>query len=387
MKTVVFQGPALTQSGYGVHSRQVIKWLLKDAQCHLKVIATPWGDTPWLLNPGDQEGLVGEIMSRAVSPEAATGADVSFQLQLPNEWSPGLAKVNVGITAAVEADRCHPSWINACNAMDVVITPSKHAASSIENTGKLNKPIVIVPESFPENMKQRCEPLELSLSTGFNFLLFGQITGNNPHNDRKNTFFAIKWLCEAFHDDKDVGVVVKTNAGRNTKIDRNIVTNMLKQLIAEVRKGPYPRIHLLHGDMNDADVAGLYRNDSIKALVALTRGEGFGLPILEAAASDLPVVATGWSGHTEFLPRGKYVDVTYQVADVHPSRIDDKIFVKGARWAHPSEDDAKRKLKKLRSSIDIPKKWAAETGEKVRLTHSFESICKAYEAAVGSLLD
>jgi len=47
------------------------------------------------------------------------------------------------------------------------------------------------------------------------------------------------------------------------------------------------------------------RFPQVKALVALTRGEGYGLPILEAAASGLPVIATGWSGHMDFLKLGK----------------------------------------------------------------------------------
>ncbi|NBO24810.1 MAG: hypothetical protein EBU93_06210, partial [Chlamydiae bacterium] len=72
---------------------------------------------------------------------------------------------------------------------------------------------------------------------------FGQITGNNPYNDRKNTFFALKWLCETFKNDQNVGIVIKTNAGRNTKFDKGIVNNLLRGVLAECRKGPYPKIH------------------------------------------------------------------------------------------------------------------------------------------------
>ena len=35
------------------------------------------------------------------------------------------------------------------------------------------------------------------------------------------------------------------------------------------------------------DIISLYRKPSVKCLITLTRGEGFGLPILEAAASGL----------------------------------------------------------------------------------------------------
>jgi len=45
----------------------------------------------------------------------------------------------------------------------------------------------------------------------------------------------------------------------------------------------------------------LYTNSKIKAIVSTTHGEGCGLPLLEAAANALPVIATDWSGHLDFL--------------------------------------------------------------------------------------
>lgn len=382
MKEVLMRGPVLTQSGYGVHSRQIAQWLLKRSDINVRFIATPWGDTPWIVDPSSHGGLIKEIMTRTTKPELMGTADVSFQLQLPNEWSP-LAKKNVGITAAVETDRCHPSWINACNMMDMVIVPSEHAKSSLTNTGTVTKPLIVVPESFSDSCVKPLDALPTlpNFDTSFNFLVFGQITGTNINNDRKNIFNTLKWLCEAFANDKDVGIIVKTNAGRNTKIDRNVCTVLMKQLVSEVKKGPYPKVHLVHGDMLDDDVASLYKHPQTKALVALTRGEGFGLPILEAAASGLPIIATGWSGHTDFLKHGKYVSVYYQLNEIHPTRVDDKIFMKGARWATPSEEDFKHRVIKFRHSSAIPKEWAADLKVKIQETYSLDKICSYYDEA------
>jgi glycosyltransferase involved in cell wall biosynthesis len=181
--------------------------------------------------------------------------------------------------------------------------------------------------------------------------LFGQLTGNNPHNDRKNILFTIKWLCESFKDDPEVGIILKTNSGRNTKIDRNLVMKVLSSVLAEVRKGPYPKLHFLHGEMNDFEVANLYRNPSVKALVSLTRGEGYGLPILEAAASGLPVITTNWSGQLDFLQHTKFIGIDYSLVNLHPSRVDNKIFVQGSRWAEPNENDFKKKILKYCKSL------------------------------------
>ena len=389
-KTVVFKGPVLTQSGYGQHSRQVSKWLLQRNDIDVKFLATPWGNTPWLINHDASAGLIGQIMQRTVGPENAA-SDVSIQLLLPDEWDPKLSNYNVGVTAAVETDRCHPSWIPACNAMDKVIVPSQHAKLSLTNTGEVIKPLLVVPESYSEAIddveqstmrsSEICE-----FSTDFNFLIFGQLTGNNPDNDRKNIFYTVKWLCEAFKDDKDVGIVVKTNAGKNTKIDKRIVTDLMRQLLVEVRKGPYPRFHLLHGDMSDREVAMLYRHKQVKALVSLTRGEGYGLPILEAAASGLPVIATGWSGHMDFLKHGKFISVYYQLDNIHPSRVDNKIFVKGARWANASEQDFKKRAAKFRENSSTPQEWALAMKKNIRELYSFKKICQAYDEAFNGVL-
>jgi len=381
MKKVVFRGPTMTQSGYGVHSRQVARWLLSREDVDVKFMVTPWGDTPWLLDRNSCSGLIGKVMDKTVGTDYK--ADVSIQLQLPNEWDAKLATKNVGMTAAVETDTANPEWNSCCNKMDSIVFPSLHAKNSITTNGSLTCESYIIPESFDDDMLSDAAPLELSqLDTNFNFLLFGQFSGNNPHNDRKNLLFSVKWLCEAFKDDPEVGIIIKTNSGRNTRIDRALVLKLFKSVLSEVRKGPYPKVHFLHGDMSDAEVSRLYRVESIKALVSLTRGEGFGLPLLEAAASGLPVIATNWSAHTEFLKHIKFVPIDYSLAQVHPSRVDGKIFMPGSKWAEPSEADFKKKIIKFRNSPSIPASWAKEGSSIIKEKYNFKEISRLYDQAL-----
>lgn len=383
MKSVLLRAPVLTESGYGVHARQVAKWLLQKP-IDLQVQALPWGDTPWIVDPSREEGLIGKLMDRTSVQKKMF--DVTVQLQLPNEWDPNLGSFNVGVTAGVETDRCNPEWIIACNRMDVIVVPSEHTKKVMQASGKIEKPVLVVPESFNESCIENAPPLDLELETPFNFLIFGQITGNNPNSDRKNIFFTIKWLAEVFKNDPDVGIVIKTNSGRMTKIDKKICTDMFSQIMREVRQGPNPRLHLLHGMMPDASVAGLYTHPKIKALVSLTRGEGFGLPILEAAASGLPVIATNWSGHLDFMKLGKFVNVDYELKDIHQTRIDNKIFVKGAKWAEVIETDFKRRVKKFKESHSTPKSWALDLQKQVRQNFDFATICRKWDEALAERL-
>jgi len=382
---ICVRGPLLSISGYGNHTRQVYRWLSQHTDHTLKTQILPWGITPWYINPSHENGMIGKIMTESIAMDGAYNFDVSFQVQLPNEWDPNLARFNVGVTAAVETDICNPSWIQCCNTMNLIVVPSHHTKQTIERSGVLTTPIAVIPESFPDSiLSNDVTPYELNLRTNFNFLVFGQITGGNAFMDRKNTFFALRWLAEEFSGDPDVGIILKTNHGRNTSIDRKHCRNMLIKVVREL--GLDIPVYLLHGAMTEDEIAGLYKNDKIKALVAPTRGEGYGLPLLEAAASGLPVLATNWSGHRDFLNTGKWINFDYKLQAVNEAKIDGQIFVEGSKWAEVDEKDFKRKVRKFREQNDKPVEWAKDLSEKLKETHSFESIADYWNSLMSEHL-
>ena len=81
-------------------------------------------------------------------------------------------------------------------------------------------PIHVVPESYFSELISDPVDLELDLSSDFNFLTVGVLTGHTPETDRKNLFYLIKWFVEEFKKDTNVGLIIKTNRGRETAIDR-----------------------------------------------------------------------------------------------------------------------------------------------------------------------
>ena len=96
-------------------------------------------------------------------------------------------------------------------------------------------------------------------------------------------------------------------------------------------------------------MTGIYKHESVKAFLSCTRGEGFGLPFLESAAADLPVIATNWSAHTEFLNMGKWIKLDYDLNEVHSSKFDNNIFVENTKWAECSEKDFKKIIKEYKN--------------------------------------
>lgn len=382
MKTVLLSAPLLSLSGYGVHSRQIAKWLFNhednfDIVCDV----VPWGLTPWLTNPESEEGLVGQILDKSSKPKDFY--DISIQVKIPNEWNPFAAGFNIGVTAGVETDICNKEWISAINRMQLVVVPSEFTRQTFLNTGKVTTPIIVIPESFPDvflnepnHSNDFFEFLNKKIETDFNFLVVGQLTGNNPDNDRKGIFYAMKYFAEAFAGNPKVGFVVKTSTFRQTILDKKITAERFtKTLIENNLQTPNgPKFYLVHGDLSNEEMQTLYTHPKMKAFLSLTRGEGYGIPFLEAGVSGLPIIATNYSAYTEFLTNKKWVPINCKLENIHSSRVDNQIFVPNAKWAIVDEMDAKRKIQKFFENPSLPKQWAKEMSINLKQKYSFKSL-------------
>lgn len=384
MTKILIRGPLLTQSGYGVHARQIFRWA-QSRGYDISVNLTPWGITPWYVNPKECNGLIEDIM-KATNPPTYV-PDISFQVQLPNEWDPNLCKKNIGVTAGVETNICNPQWVSHCKQMDKVVVPTTFTANTFSVSGF--KDCIVIPETYHDTCGES-EVIELKkitkLPTKKNFLLFGQITGENSELDRKNTWDAVECFLNTFKKHSDVGLIIKTNSGTNCKMDLRVTERKLKNFLSNIRsKNCKARVYLLHGYLNEKEIAGLYRSKKIMGLISATRGEGFGLPLLEASVSGLPVIATDWSGHKDFLDKGEWLAVENNLKPVHPAKIDGNIFVPGAQWAQIDKSDFTKKLLTLYKNPGFYKNKAKLLSKKIKSEFSFDAIALKYDDLMSNL--
>ena len=385
-RRVLLRAPLLTISGYGVHSRQIFEYLFYRDDIELTVELLNWGVTSWMINPAMEEGLIGKIME--CSKELKPPYDLSVQIQLPDEWNHKLAHRNIGVSAFVECTSCNPTWVDKCNLMDMVIVPSTFIKNVVQKSGSLAAPIHVVPEWFNYSLLDDCsqESEMYQFEKKFNFLILGQLTGNKPDTDRKNTFNMVKWFCETFEGNTQVGLILKTNVGRCTLNDRNITLNVAKQLLREVRKGLFPKVTILHGNLSSREIAGLYQHKNVKCLLSATRGEGYGLPIIDAAAAAMPVIVTGWSGHMEFINK-KYASILkYNLVKIPNDKIDNRIFIKGVSWANVDERDFKKKILEVYKNFKIKQQKADVLQKEVITKFRKEKVCKLYDNIIEKFL-
>ena len=96
-------------------------------------------------------------------------------------------------------------------------------------------------------------------------------------------------------------------------------------------------------------------------MVSLTHGEGFGRPLLEATMTGLPVIASNWSGHTDFLNTELNLLIGGELVSIPESVVWEDILIKDSKWFNVDEKnvflalnyiyttlkDAQKKSKKL----------------------------------------
>jgi hypothetical protein len=399
---IVVSCPLDTFSGYGARARDVARALVNSDKYDVKFISQRWGNTPFgFLDENDPEDK--KLLDRIILPQMQRQPDVWVQLSIPDEFQK-LGKFNIGITAGIETDTCDVRFIQGANNMDLILGSSKHALHSLLNTqyeqkdsaGKvtgvvkfektadvlfegvdLEKYFYIEPKDLPKT--ELVESLD-TINEAFCFLFVGHWLKGGYGEDRKNVAVLVKTFLEAFKNkNKQPALIMKTMSGPASIMDRE---EILKKIDA-VRKtvsGRLPNIYLIHGEVDDEDINHLYNHPKVKAMVNLTKGEGFGRPLLEFTQSKKPVIASNWSGHLDFLNPEFASLVPGELKPVHESAIQDRLIIKDSKWFSVDVSFTALLLKDYFNSY----KGYAEKGK--RLSHycktnfSFEKMQEKLEA-------
>jgi hypothetical protein len=111
---------------------------------------------------------------------------------------------------------------------------------------------------------------------------------------------------------------MKTNSATTSIMDRNSMLDKI-EAVRKTVKGRVPNVYLLHGDLEDEDMNDLYNHSKVKAMLSFTKGEGFGRPLLEFSVVEKPVIASGWSGHVDFLNSELSLLVGGELKPIHSS--------------------------------------------------------------------
>jgi glycosyltransferase involved in cell wall biosynthesis len=348
---LLFRGPVKTRSGYGAHSRDLLQALYEMDLFDIKIDSCGWGVTP--LTALEKDNDFHNWIEQNIISQLTQQPDVYIQVTVPNEFKP-MGKFNIGITAGIETTVASKEWVDGCNRMDLIITTSNFSRDVLlstvyneneKNTGKLvkqyriEKPIHVLFEGVDLNIyNNKYNQIDLEIKEDFTYLFVGHWLKGDLGQDRKDVGMLIRCFAEAFKDETDrPALVLKTSSATFSIKERESFRKRIEELVSHI-KNP-PSIYLLFGDLMDNEMNDLYNHPKIKAMVSLTKGEGFGRPLLEFSMTGKPIIASNWSGHKDFLPMDKAIMVGGKLTEVHESAIDNFIL-KGSKWFTANYDEA-----------------------------------------------
>jgi len=350
---MLITGPVATRSGYGSHSRDLVRSLITMDRFDIKINSLPWGNTPMnALDENNPEDI--KILERILtSNEIPRQPEIHIQISVPNEFT-ALAKYNIGITAGIENTAPKAEWIQGMNRMNMNIVPSKFVKGIFEaavyeeineqtkqKTGELKsqKPIEVLFEGADTKIYGKTKKISRELKTEmdnieerFIFLYTGHWLQGDLGQDRKDTGMLLKTFLETFKNKPNPpALVMKTSGATFSIIDRNEIKRKIKD-IKDTVKGKLPPVYFLHGNLTDEEMNQMYNHPKVKAHITFTHGEGFGRPLLEASLSEKIVIASDWSGHKDFLGKNNSVLLPGTMTKVHKSALPKEMLVDGAQW-------------------------------------------------------
>jgi glycosyltransferase involved in cell wall biosynthesis len=270
---------------------------------------------------------------------------------------------NIGYWAW-ELESLPPEWIESLRFMHAIMVPSRYCQAAIERY--TSKPVLVVPH--PIAAERDSAPAAIHHGGVFrvvNVFRFGSSF------ERKNPLALVDAFRLAFGGDPTVELVLKTSDGVRFPVE-------MARLIKAI--GGQQNVQLVDEVWADDRVTALMRSADVYA--SLHRSEGFGLPLAEAMMAAIPVIATNWSGNTDFCTPDSSFPVDYSLIPFRDTHGDYE-QVRDARWAEPSVQHAARQLRCVRD--DLPAARA-----KARIARS--ALCRhieahSYRSALASIAD
>jgi len=360
--TFVISCPFDTMSGYGARSRDIIKSIIETNKYNVKLLPQRWGETAWGFCKDHKEWEF--LLDYKIEGQLTEKPDIWMQITIPNEFQP-LGKYNIGCTAGIEATFCKAEWVMGLNKMDLNFVSSNFAKETFKRskyqqkdkrTGQLTqnielqKPIEVIFEGvdIERYLPKPSTKIDLSnVKESWCYLFVGHWMKGDFGHDRKNVSLLVKAFYETFKNKKDKpALILKSSIGSSSYMSRDEILKKIKKIRDSVNSQNLPNIYLFNGEVTDEEMNQLYNHPKVKAMVSLTKGEGFGRPLLEFSLINKPIITTNFSGHTDFLDPQFTTLLNGELEKIHKSAANDWLIGE-AEWFKVDAGEVGKSLKSV----------------------------------------
>ncbi len=274
-------------------------------------------------------------------------------------------KYKIGYTM-LETTGIPKEWVRQANQMDEVWVPSKFNVDTFRNSG-VQVPIYVMPLGIdPDYYNIKIKSYKKH--TKYTFLSVFE------WGERKAPEILLNAYAKAFNQKDEVILLCKIfNKDGSIDIEKEIKKLDLPSDSAEI-------VFLYNMEITDYQMPALYR--SADCFVLPTRGEGWGMPILEAMACGKPVIATNWSAQTEFLHSDNaYLLEVEKLIDAQAKCP----YYKGFQWANPSEEHLIYLLRYVYEHQEEAEKKGLLAADEVRKLWTWEETGKKIKNRIGAI--
>jgi glycosyltransferase involved in cell wall biosynthesis len=390
--TFAISCPIDTFSGYGARSRDIVKAIIEMDKYDVKIVPQRWGATPkgFIKNNPEWEFLNKHILT---NPQLPSQPEIWMQITVPNEFQP-IGKYNIGCTAGIETTIAPAEWVEGCSRMNLILGSSKHTIDVLKSSKfekrdqQTNQTVGIIewkgdsevvfegantevygPLMMPTKMKLADNILE-----DFCFLFVGHWMQGDIGEDRKNVGLLVKAFYETFKNKKKKpALILKTSQVGSSYMDRDEILKKIKIIKDSCKSTNLPNVYLLHGELSDIEMNELYNQSKVKAMVNLTKGEGFGRPLLEFSLVNKPIITTNWSGHIDYLNPEFTTLLPGTLTNVHPSAANN-MLIQEAQWFSVDHGHVGHYLKDVFENYKNYTDNAKRQGFQSRSKFSFEAM-------------
>ena len=366
---VIIHGPALDPSGYAHDFRNMALALLEQG-VDVRLDHQRWNQRDNLVNAGE----CGDIVS-IMNPSPPNGRHISIE----NPLAPPLDRNNNAFRVVRlfwETDRIPPKMVAQFAGADEIWVGSSFNVEALTRWGICRDKIKAVPTPVAvERYGGHVQPLPWADERRFTFLACFDISL------RKGWDLLFRAFFEEFKPSENARIAL--NVHSSLEIRRNDLIRHVERWAKAFAgpawvnennewRAPEPPLLCVGEDLHADEMARFYRSGN--AYVMPSRGEGWGIPAMEAMASGLPVIATAWGGQMDYMDDETALLVRCRPAPVSADACRENARFAGQMWVEPDLADLRKKMRLAKDEPAVAQSKAAAAQRRVREKYSREAV-------------
>jgi len=322
-------GPAKDYSGYGEANRHDIAALVA-AGCEITT------QLPSYTLELSEFGVIGEL---AKSFENRTlGYKIKIIHTTPNVWPMFLEpeKYHIG-RLFWETDKIPLDFAVGAQQVDEIWTGSEYNAQAIRNAG-VTKPIYVIPEAIDANIDPLLKPYIIENEKDYRFYSIFEWT------ERKNPKLLLEAFWREFENTEGVSLTLKTYIDNFTYDKRAELNNQIKMVKKKLNLAKYAPVYLYRELMDRRQVYRFHK--SFDCFISTHRGEGWGIPQMEALLMDHPIISTNCGGIHEYLTTMEHgILLPHKQVQLSENNRNRQWYTQDQKWAEVDIADVRAALR------------------------------------------